>query len=96
MEKLGIVDALDFLFNAREGGHILQLNDSADENDENNYNDEDDCSSTVNDDYDEDLGTYYLSLDNYQVYVNPSEDIFPVNNSLTRKTVLKFQLLGVI
>ena len=95
-EKLGAVGALDLLRNTVEGDNVAKFHGSDDENEDSDYTDEEDCNSAVSDDYEEDLDTYCLSLDDYRTYGNPSEDIFPVNDSLTGTTVLKFQPLGVI
>ena len=95
-EKLGAVGALDLLRNTVDSDHVVQFNNSDDEDEDSDYTGEDDCNSTINDDYEEDLDTYYLSLDDYRAYGNPSEDLFPVDDSLTGTTVLKFQPLGVI
>ena len=84
------------LFNAGEGDPIVQSKDSNDDNDDSDYNKDDDCSTTNDDDYEEDLDTYCLLFDDYRTYGNPSDDIFPVNDSLTGTIVLKFQSLGAI
>ena len=84
------------LFNTGEDEPIVQSNDSDDDNEDSDYNEDDDCSTTINDDYEQDLVTYCLLLGDYRTYGNPSEDIFPMNDSLTGIKVVKFQPLGVI
>ena len=72
-EKLGAVGALDLLRNTVKGDNIAQFHDSDDENKDSDYTDEEGCNLTVNDDYEEDLDTYCLSLDNFWTYGNPGE-----------------------
>ena len=70
-EKLGAVGALDVLINAGEDDTIVQpCNESDDDNEDLECNEDDDC-STIGEDNDEDLETYYLSLDDYRTYGTP-------------------------
>ena len=59
-EKLGAVGALDLLRNTVDGDHVVQFNNSDDEDEDSDYNGEDDCNSTINEDYEEDLDTNQL------------------------------------
>ncbi len=92
IEKLQVVGALDQVGVSKNNEHIQSTSDS-EEDDDSDYNEEED--TYINDDNDH-LDQYFLNSDDYRTYGDPRTDYFPITESLTGTSVVKFQPLGAI
>ena len=94
VEKLQVVGALDQVGVSKNNEHVQSTSDSEDD-DDSDYDEEED-SHINDDDDDDDLDQYFLNSDDYRTYGDPSPDYFPITESLTGTSVIKFQPLGAI
>ena len=94
IEKLEGVGALEKVGVSKKNKDHKSTNESDDNNNNSDFNKEDD--KHFIDTYDDKLDKYFLSSDDYRTYGDPSSYYFPINESLTGTTVLKFQPLGAI
>ena len=96
INKLEAVGALELLgLNKRNGDTDPSESDTEDDDSDYNY-EHDDCNTNHHIDDDDELDEYFLSTDDFRTYGEPQLDYFPIIESLTGTSVLKFQPLGAI
>ena len=102
VNKLEAVGALELLGLSKRNENT-ELHELKTEDDNSDYNDEhDDCNTNNHSDDDDDVeeeeevDEYFLSTNDFRTYGDPQIDCFPITESLTGTSVLKFQSLGTI
>ena len=99
VNKLEAVGALELLGLSKRNENT-ELHELKTEDDNSDYNDEhDDCNTNNHSDDDEEeeaVDEYFLSTNDFRTYGDPQIDCFPITESLTGTSVLKFQSLGTI